>query len=125
MKVKECLNINFSPELRRLLKHCEVRCTADCCKSNAFDIDPNTIRKWQEMEPPDRVEDRIENISIELKKLKDEAYDEYQEVHIIARGLESSWSPAEIKGFFKELNDNFFLIIINFEGGEHAGSPFK
>lgn len=101
--MKTRLDINASPGLRRLLKHCEIYCTADCCKENAFDMTPNTIRVWQDWEPFDRIGD----IANELNELRNQNYNEFKEIHIVARGLESQWQPHEIQNFFQELYEQF------------------
>ena len=43
-------NLKVTPELRRLLIHCEKICTVDCCHRKAFLIDLHTIGQWIELD---------------------------------------------------------------------------
>jgi len=50
--------MSVPPGLRRLLKHLETRCSADCCRSSAFEIETTRIVSWLLSEPSER-RDRV------------------------------------------------------------------
>ena len=91
--------ISVSPELRRLLIHCEENCTADCCKSRAFTIDARTVGSWVDGEHIDR----SSNIQAELAELIS-AIDGLETIIVLeARGLGSVWDRNEIQSLLKKL----------------------
>jgi hypothetical protein len=96
-------SISVSPELRRLLVHCEQKCTADCCKSDAFNIDAVTIRRWLDEE---RI-DRSSNMRSELADLVEHIGTATNRIRFDIRGLESVWEQHDALLFFKKCFDCF------------------
>ena len=101
--------IRVSPTLRRLLKHCETECTADCCRALAFDITPRRISSWLESERIDRGSALAEEIRNIGKSLNPEA----DKVRLDARDLGSEWyaqdfgQNAGFIGFWTRFEDAF------------------
>lgn len=87
--------MNFSPALRRLLKHLETRCTAGCCRSRAFELEAPRILSWLRSEPETR---RAELLS-ELASLLGSFRDHGDTIVVEARGLESTWPVVEFTSF--------------------------
>lgn len=91
--------VSVSPALRRSLLHLQTRCTADCCKSRAFDLDAPRIESWFRSEPPGRLAETQDAIAVASSEIP-----LHKELHLEARGLESEWDPVELSSFLAELS---------------------
>ncbi|MEZ5299678.1 MAG: DUF6331 family protein [Verrucomicrobiales bacterium] len=88
--------ISTSATLRRLLIHCEQYCVAECCHSNAFRIDQQTVERWLSNERIDRTDELIK----ELSDISGAIADCKNNVYFDIRELESTWSSEEALGLF-------------------------
>jgi hypothetical protein len=95
--------ISVSPELRRLLIHCETNCTAACCRSAAFETTRHVLRQWIDAE---RI-DRTESILLELSQLLEKIEGLQANLRFEIRHLESEWDQSEALVFFSNLREVF------------------
>ena len=97
------IRITASHELRRLLLYCQTFCSADCCKSKAFDTSLHVLSDWISGEHINRTECILKELSQLLETI------ERQEANVrfdISK-LESEWDPAEALLFFSALRKRF------------------
>jgi len=96
------MDIEVSPQSRRLLKHCEAYCAAECCKAAAFDLHEEKIVAWFNIE----MIDRSDAIMHELSVLREKPFEDCKEVFLKVRGLESTWRAQEFSEFLGELEQS-------------------
>ncbi len=95
--------VKISPVLGRLLMDCQTRCTADCCKEQAFMLTEDSISSWL---GPERI-DRNREVSEEIGKIKADLHKATGRVLLAARGLESYWRAADFRAFWCKLETIF------------------
>lgn len=91
----------LSPELRRLLNHCETNCYADCCHESAFDISENRLKQWFETERIDRTVSILNELNEVVLNLEGKT-----KVFLDVRDLESEWEKERLVSFLKKLREN-------------------
>lgn len=100
---RPAFNLVLSSPLQQLLIHCQINCTADCCRANAFQISADMIARWLEF---DRV-DRSSELAYEIQRVKELLDQSEGDVVLATRGLESSWPAGELKAFWGRLESAF------------------
>jgi hypothetical protein len=96
-------SITASNELRRLLVYCQTFCSADCCKSKAFDTGLRVLSDWIRGEHINRTG----SILKELSQLVETIEGQEAKVRFDISKLESEWDRAEALLFFSTLRERF------------------
>jgi len=92
--------VTLSPALRRLLRHIECRCFAECCQAAAFELDRIRIESWFHSEPDGRRHE-IKAAIVAALVVVEGTPNVF--VRLETRSLESTWRRDEFVTFFAEL----------------------
>lgn len=114
MIYRNAIDINGSPAMRRFLLSLERNCTADCCKSSAFEVNTDNIEYWIKNESVSNEELVYE----ELFNLKDIDFNSYQFVNLKIRHLESYWTTKEFLEFVDVLLHKLHKVIYKGRGSK-------
>jgi len=91
--------VAVSPTLRRLLLDCQMWCSADCCKANAFELTESAVTRWLRLEHLDRSQEVAE----EIGRVRSELQQAVGQIFLAARDLESTWDTEAFKAFWGRL----------------------
>jgi len=100
--------VTLSSALRRLLCDHQIVCSADCCKSLAFQLSEGSIARWLNAQ---RI-DRTREIAAEIEGVEAGVRGVVGRVVLAVRGLESEWDVEEFRAFWEQFLAAYTVAVV-------------